>query len=53
MLAKNVHTTHAFRQPASSLTPIASMLAPTGGSTMDWRYFSLQIQLMVKKPYQT
>ncbi len=30
MLARNARTTRAFRQPTSSLTSIASMLAPTG-----------------------
>ncbi len=30
MLAKNVQTLRALRLPASSLTSIASMLAPTG-----------------------
>jgi len=29
-LAKNVRTTQSFRQPALSLTSIASRLAPTG-----------------------
>jgi|Hof3ISUMetaT_20_FD_contig_61_533255_length_547_multi_4_in_0_out_0_2 hypothetical protein len=32
MLAKNVQTLRALRLPASSLTSIASMLAPTGGN---------------------
>jgi hypothetical protein len=31
LLAMNDRTTRAFRQPASSLTSIASWLAPTGG----------------------
>ena len=34
MLAKNAQATQAFRQPTSSLTTIASMLAPTGGSAV-------------------
>jgi hypothetical protein len=62
MLAKNARTTLAFRQPALSLTSIASRLAPTGKRIPMWeprvyeRWYPLthrNVTCLIKKHIRT